>query len=51
VTSLVTSDAGDLFFSASVCGELLLAIWTLTAIIAILVTLDKDLLFEVILRA
>jgi hypothetical protein len=50
VTPLVTSDAGDPFFSAFVCGEHFIAIWTLSVVIAILVTLDKDGLLEFIIR-
>jgi hypothetical protein len=50
VAPLVTSVADDSFFSAFVCGEQFLAIWALSVITAILVTLDKDWLFEVIIR-
>jgi hypothetical protein len=50
VTPLVTYDTGDPFVSAFVCGEYFFAVWTLSVIIAALVTLDKDGLFEVIIR-
>jgi hypothetical protein len=50
VTPVVTSEAGGPVFSAFVCGEQFLAIWTLGVIITILVPLDKDGLFEVIIR-